>query len=66
MRYFLVVIIFFSAVNLNAQNFKLFEKEIFVYQNDTLNYRILKPLNYDPNQLPNWIKELTKHQIFKK
>ena len=23
-------------------------------------------LNYDPNQLPNWIKELTKHQIFKK
>ena len=50
MRYFLVIIIFFSAVNLNAQNLKLFEKEIFVYQNDTLNYRILKPLDYDQNQ----------------
>ena len=50
MRYFLVIIIFFSAVNLNAQNFKQFEKEIFVYQNDTLNYRILKPLDYDQNQ----------------
>ena len=23
-------------------------------------------LSYDPNQLPNWIKELTKHQIFEK
>ena len=23
-------------------------------------------LNFEPNQLPNWIKELTKHQIFKK
>ena len=53
MRYFLVIIFFFSAVNLNAQNIKLFEKEIFVHQNDTLNYRILKPLDYDPNLVQN-------------
>jgi hypothetical protein len=23
-------------------------------------------LKYNPNQLPDWIKELTKHQLFKK
>jgi len=23
-------------------------------------------IKYEPNELPNWIKELTKHQIFKK
>ena len=35
---------------LNSQDLKLYEKESFVYENDTLNYRILKPLNYNPNK----------------
>lgn len=50
MRYFLLNIFFFSVIYLNAQSLELFEKEIFVYENDTLNYRILKPLDYNPNQ----------------
>ena len=36
--------------SLNSQELKLYEKEKFVYENDTLNYRILKPLNYNPNE----------------
>ena len=35
---------------LNSQDLKLYEKESFVYENDTINYRILKPLNYNPNK----------------
>ena len=33
-----------------CQSTDLYEKEIFVYENDTLNYRILKPNNYDPKK----------------
>ena len=47
MRQIIYVLIFFLANNLNSQNFELFENKIFVFKNDTLNYRILKPLNYD-------------------
>ena len=35
---------------LNSQDLKLYEKESFVFENDTLNYRILKPLNYNSNK----------------
>jgi len=42
--------VFFIFNYLNSQELKLYEKEIFVYENDTLNYRILKPLNYNPNK----------------
>ena len=45
-----VLVFFFMMSSLNAQDFKLYDKAIFVYENDTLNYRILKPLNYDPNK----------------
>jgi predicted peptidase len=45
---FLIIIQLTS--NLYAQDLNLFEDQIFVHQNDTLNYRILKPLDYDPNQ----------------
>ena len=38
------------GISLNAQDNNLFENEIFVSESDTLNYRILKPLDYDPNQ----------------
>ena len=47
MKQIIYVLIFFLAYNLNSQNLKLFEKKIFIFENDTLNYRILKPLNYD-------------------
>jgi len=33
-----------------SQDFKLYEKAAFTFENDTLNYRILKPLNYDSNK----------------
>ena len=47
MRQLIYVLIFFLANNLNSQNSELFERKIFVFEDDTLNYRILKPLNYD-------------------
>ena len=40
----------FLVTNLNSQDLKLFKKDVFVFENDTLNYRILKPLDYDPNK----------------
>lgn len=46
--YFLLLL--FLASNLNSQDLELFEKDVFVFGNDTLNYRILKPLDYDPNK----------------
>ena len=36
--------------NLYSQDLSLYKKESFVFENDTLNYRILKPLNYNPNK----------------
>ena len=47
-----ITLLFFALYlcNLNSQNIELFEKETFIFENDTLNYRILKPLNYDPNK----------------
>ena len=36
-----------EEVNLNSQELDLYEKKIFVIEDDTLKYRILKPLNYD-------------------
>ena len=46
--YFLFLL--FLVSNLNSQDLELFEKDVFVFENDTLNYRILKPLDYDPNK----------------
>ena len=40
----------FMLANLNAQDFSQYEKEIFISENDTLNFRILKPLDYDSNK----------------
>jgi len=45
-----LLFVFFIFNYLNSQELKLYEKEIFIYENDTLNYRILKPLNYNPNK----------------
>ena len=50
MKYFNLVIILFMISNSNAQDLNLYEKEIYIHGKDKLNYRILKPLNYDSNK----------------
>ena len=47
MKYLVLILILFLNVNLNSQELDLYEQKIFVTEKDTLNYRILKPLNYD-------------------
>ena len=47
MKYLVLSLVLFLNVNLNSQELDLYEQKIFVIENDTLNYRILKPLNYD-------------------
>lgn len=46
----LIITFLFNFTFAKCQNTDLYEKEIFVYENDTLNYRILKPNNYDPKK----------------
>ena len=41
-------ILLFLCNNSYSQDFSLYEKQIFVSEDDTLNYRILKPLDYNP------------------
>ena len=45
LSFFLIV---FMVSNLSAQDLSQYEKEKIVFETDTLNYRILKPLNYNP------------------
>ena len=47
MKYLVLFLILFLNVDLNSQDLDLYEQKIFVTEKDTLNYRILKPLNYD-------------------
>ena len=47
LSFFLIV---FMVSNLSAQDLSQYEKEKIVFKTDTLNYRILKPLNYNPNK----------------
>ena len=47
LSFFLIV---FIVSNLSAQDLSQYEKEKIVFKTDTLNYRILKPLNYNPNK----------------
>ena len=42
-----LILMFFFLNTLSSQNLDLFEKEIFIQGKDTLNYRVLKPQNYD-------------------
>jgi len=46
---FIKLLLFFNAA-INAQDFKLYEKEVFIYESDTLSYRILKPKNYNSSK----------------
>ena len=50
MKYLITIFFLFSLFNLTSQDLKTYEIEIFVNKNDTLNYRILKPLNYNPQK----------------
>ena len=50
MKYLTFLVFLFTLSNLYSQDFELYEKESFVFENDTLNYRILEPLNYNPSQ----------------
>jgi predicted peptidase len=50
MKYFTLLFFLLLIGNLNSQNLELYEKETFIFENDTLNYRILKPLNYQPDE----------------
>lgn len=45
-----LILFFFVLSNLNAQDFTQFEKKTFEFEKEKLNYRILKPLNYNPNK----------------
>ena len=47
LSFFLIV---FMVSNLSAQDLSQYEKEKIVFETDTLNYRILKPLNYNPSK----------------
>ena len=50
MKNLLLIIVFLMFSNSNSQDLELFEKETFEFEKETLNYRILKPLNYNPNK----------------
>ena len=50
-KWFIVLAGILSLVNFaKAQNLNLYEKRIFIQNNDTLPYRILLPLNFDANK----------------
>jgi predicted peptidase len=46
----LIQVFLLLNVALNAQDYKLYEKANFVYESDTLNYRLLKPKNYNSSK----------------
>jgi predicted peptidase len=45
-----LILFFFVLSNLNAQDFTQFEKKTFEFEKEKLNYRILKPLDYNSNK----------------
>ena len=50
MKYISLLFFLLHFCDLSSQNFDLYEHEFFVFKKDTLKYRLLKPLNYNPNQ----------------
>ncbi len=46
-RYLNFLFFFFLFCNLKSQDLNLYEEKIYIFENDTLNYRLLKPLDYD-------------------
>lgn len=49
-KLFALMVLAGLSIDLNAQDKSLFQKEIFVVNNDSLPYRILLPLNYDASK----------------
>ena len=49
-NYLTLFLLIFLYNNSYGQDLNLYEKQVFISEEDTLNYRILKPLNYDPNK----------------
>lgn len=50
LKFVFLAFIFCSTSLLNAQDLSLYQKKYFIHNNDTLPYRILFPLNYDPSK----------------
>lgn len=50
MRYFFILLLLVPALSLSAQNDTLYEKHWLTDKGDTLPYRILLPVNYNPSQ----------------
>lgn len=46
----LVLFFLFLLCEVKSQDLSLYEKEAYIFENDTLNYRVLKPLDYDPKK----------------
>jgi len=49
-RYLNFLLLFFLFSSLKSQDLSLYEEKTYIFENDTLNYRILKPLDYDPKK----------------
>ena len=43
-----LIVLLFLSIDIYSQDLSLYESQVFISENDTLKYRILKPFNYDP------------------
>jgi predicted peptidase len=50
MKKLIVLFFLFLLCDVKSQDLNLYEKEVYIFENDTLNYRVLKPLDYDPKK----------------
>lgn len=46
----LFLLLFISGKAVNAQNMDMYEKHLFIHGNDTMPYRLLLPLNFNPKK----------------
>ena len=50
MKKLILLFFLFLLCEVKSQDLSLYEKEAYIFENDTLNYRVLKPLDYDPKK----------------
>lgn len=50
MKKLILLFFLFLICEVKSQDLSLYEKEAYIFENDTLNYRVLKPLDYDPKK----------------
>tara|TARA_B110000003_G_scaffold74195_1_gene75746 strand:+ start:7846 stop:8625 length:780 start_codon:yes stop_codon:yes gene_type:complete len=50
MKKLILLFFLFLIYEVKSQDLSLYEKEAYIFENDTLNYRVLKPLDYDPKK----------------